>query len=225
MEATDPSGLNKSLDYWTAVPQIRSSGASARLDALYAWGDANWTAFVIASVEKQYGSSGGAGTGVQFASQREAQAYRSGKAAVANCAMLCTGIEKVSAFVGLGFLNSAEANQSGTLLVTFGQVPNWPDSPGSHGPSAEVPNQRGIFINTNHEFIGKHYQLEATVVHEVFEAYGYLLEGNPVISYDERLTYWHRSAIQYAEDPALLGAGLTSRTSRTAPGEDRPSPY
>ncbi len=48
MEATDPSGLNKALDFWTAVPQIRPSGASSRFDALLAWGEANWEQFVLA---------------------------------------------------------------------------------------------------------------------------------------------------------------------------------
>ena len=57
LEATDPSGLNKSLDYWTAVPQIRPSGASARLEALLGWGEANWTAFLVASAYKQYQSA------------------------------------------------------------------------------------------------------------------------------------------------------------------------
>ncbi len=146
-------------------------------------------------------------------------------AAIAKCALICTGIEANHAHLGLAFLNSAESNPSGTIKVIFGEVPGRPNSPGSNGPSRYVDNLRGAYINTGHETIGVNYQLEAAVVHEVFESYGFLLNGNPRIGDDDELyDSWHRAAIRYAEDPALLGAGLRSRTSRTIPGRDRPLP-
>ncbi len=99
-------------------------------------------------------------------------------------------------------------------------MPGRPNSAGSNG-GPEGGTIRGAVINTDHWTMGVLYQVEAAAVHEVFESYGLLMNGN-VRAEGEIYDNWHRAAIKYAEDPALLGAGLPSRTARTLPGQDQP---
>jgi hypothetical protein len=119
-------------------------------------------------------------------------------------------------------LNAAENDHSVKIVVSFGQVPGHPESPaGNGGPLGG--DVRGVFVNTGHETMGVNYQVNATVAHEVYESYGLLKSGNPRAE-GPVFQRWHGEAITNAEDPALVGAGLPSRTSRTVPGTDRPLP-
>lgn len=154
--------------------------------------------------------------------EKEMAAYQAGKNAIATCALLCGARQAASAQQRLATLNAAENDHSVKIVVTFGQVPGNPGSPaGNGGPLGG--NVRGVFVNTGNETMGANYQVNATVAHEVYESYGLLQSGNPRA---EGPVYqrWHGAAITNAEDPALIGAGLPSRTSRTVSGTDRPTP-
>ena len=150
------------------------------------------------------------------------KAYQASKNAIATCALLCGAKQAAAAQNGLATLNAAENDHSVKIIVSFGTVPGHPESPGGNGPGRG--GVRGVFVNTGHETMGVNYQVNATVAHEVYESYGLLKTGNPRAE-GPVFDAWHGAAITNAEDPALIGAGLPSRTSRTVPGTDRPIPF
>lgn len=155
--------------------------------------------------------------------QEEMKAYREGKAQMASCAASgianalgvgaggCSGDQGVNALSGLATLNAAEQDHSIVIAIRFGS--NAEGSPGTNGPTG--PNTRTALIDKHHSSIGVNYTLPALVVHEVHESYNFMRAGHNTPVEGGYYSRFHPLAVRDAEDPALLGSGMPSRTARS----------
>jgi hypothetical protein len=143
----------------------------------------------------------------------EMQAYAQAKAQMAACAAGkgCTGAQASDAAAGLQTLSDAENDHSVMITLQFGKL-------GGNSPASVVfgSNTETITIDPNHATVGKEYSLTGVVAHEVHEGYERLKYGHGSNTKMGRIyPYVHGRAVRYGEDPALLGGGLPSRTSRS----------
>jgi hypothetical protein len=145
------------------------------------------------------------------------EAYHRGQGQMLMCALSgiggslgpCNASKSADAMQGFATLRAAEADHSITINLQFGSAGG---SPGTNYPSG--PNARQVTIDPTHSAFGPNYDLPAVVLHEVHESYSALQIGNPALNASNYLGL-HGPAVRYAEDPALLGRGLQSRTSRS----------
>jgi hypothetical protein len=84
-----------------------------------------------------------------------------------------------------------------------------------NGYNTPTADGRQIYVNPNSPDMGKFYDVGATIVHEVHESYDLFQSGNLPTLGNPAYSGAHRRAIIQGEDPALIGGGLQSRTSRT----------
>jgi hypothetical protein len=122
----------------------------------------------------------------------------------------------------LATLNAAEQDHSITITIQFGS--NSAGSPGTNFPTGS--NTRTVLIDNAHSTLGVNYTLAGNVAHEVHESYNFMLVGHNSTVESGYYPRLHPLAVRYAEDPALLGSGLPSRTSRACGNiYGRPAPF
>ena len=172
------------------------------------------------------------GLKVHLAGGRERQAYEQGKAQMTACANSaqdgpCNAQEANDAAQGLAYLAAAEADPTMHIVIKFKPLKGSP-----FGVEALSDFDRVVYLDPGNESaFGRDrdkasYDLASVVVHEVHEAYGAMTQfGNRLLSGEEYRRV-HDPAVRYAENPALLGGGFSTRTSRS-PGCNvglRPNP-
>jgi hypothetical protein len=145
------------------------------------------------------------------------QVYEDGKRNMANCAAGkgCNKSQASDAQAGLNVLAAAESDPTIMIRLELGKVTNQ----SSVGTKYTVgTTDVTITLDGSHNSITNHYfSLDGVAVHEVYEHFERFRAAGPYNpnSFGPARYPAHFNAVRFAEDPALLGAGRASRSSRS----------
>jgi hypothetical protein len=149
------------------------------------------------------------------------KAYADDEGAMLRCSARigCDANQANNAASGLNTLAAAEADPSITVHVKMG-------STGVPVDPHYTAGTMSVTITLDAGALGSDFSLAGVAVHEVYEHFKRFEASGP---YDPN-TFGparypaHSDAVRFTEDPALLGAGLPSRTSRSPYCDTDPAP-
>ncbi len=133
----------------------------------------------------------------------------------------CDATQAANARDGLVVLGMLESDQNYHVVMAFGATTNGPVSATYSGTTATIT------LNPADPTIGVKYSIAGLAVHEAHENYMHLKVTGANFTpgvWGPAYNSTHDAAVMQAEDPALLGMGLPTRTSRFPAHDKRDRP-